>query len=180
MTIYLPLLNKMIKKIKKAGSSRIAPVQEKTESAFDQLINETSLLFNRLKIVADEVHHQGEMSGGLRSVLRSLHKLGPQTVPQMARSRSVSRQHIQMLVNQLIEAGHLEMVSNPAHKRSALIQLTPHGRKEVETMHRREIDLMAQTGFSVTDRELREAAETLRAVRALFESVKWQRLLKKQ
>jgi DNA-binding MarR family transcriptional regulator len=169
----------MTKNIKKAGSTRNAPKALITESAFDQLINETSLLFHRLKIVADEIHHRGEMSGGLRSILRGLHKLGPQTVPQLARSRSVSRQHVQILVNQLIEAGHLEMVSNPAHKRSALIQLTPHGKKEVEAMQRREIELMSQTDFNMKDEELQEAAETLRTVRTLFESVKWQRVVKR-
>lgn len=178
MTIYLPLMNKINKNERKAGSSRHAPDKETTESAFDQLINENALLFHRLKIVADEVHHQGEMSGGLRSILRGLDKLGPQTVPQMARNRSVSRQHIQILVNQLTEAGHLEQIDNPAHKRSPLVQLTPRGKKGVKAMNRREMKLHTQMDFGVTDQKLREAAEILRAVRAMFESAQWQRLLK--
>ncbi|MBL8192014.1 MAG: MarR family transcriptional regulator, partial [Acidobacteria bacterium] len=94
-------------KPKKSASIRKTKLVEPEESAFNQLINETVQLFHRLKIVADEVHQQGEMSGGLRSILRQLNKLGQQTVPQMARDRSVSRQNVQMLVNQLAENGYV-------------------------------------------------------------------------
>jgi hypothetical protein len=41
------------------------------------------------------------MTAGKRGVLKGLDRLGPQTVPQMARARPVSRQHIQTLVNRL-------------------------------------------------------------------------------
>ena len=149
-----------------------------TESAFNVLINETSLFFHRLKIIAEEVHHQGEMSGGLRSLLRSLDNHGEQTVPQMARDRSVTRQHIQPLVNQLAEAGYIEFVENPAHKRSPFVRLTPRGKKTVDAMNRREHKLLSKSGVGVPDKKMREAAETLRDVRAFFESDKWQRLLK--
>ncbi|MEP7337703.1 MAG: MarR family winged helix-turn-helix transcriptional regulator [Acidobacteriota bacterium] len=142
------------------------------------MINETSLFFHRLKIVAEEVHHQGEMSGGLRSLLRSLDKHGDQTVPQMARDRSVTRQHIQPLVNQLAEAGYIEFVENPAHKRSPFVRLTPQGKKTVDTMNRRENKLLSKSGVGVTDKKMREAAETLHNVRAFFEGEEWQRLLK--
>ena len=110
-------------KPKKNASTRKARLVEPEESAFNQLINETVQFFHRLKIVADEVHHQGEMSGGLRGILRRLNKLGEQTVPQMARERSVSRQNVQMLVNQLAEDGYVEFVENPAHKRSPFVRL---------------------------------------------------------
>jgi len=163
------------KKIVPAGKTRDS---DNTESAFNVLINETSLFFHRLKIVADEVHHQGEMSGGLRSLLRSLDKQGAQTVPQMARDRSVSRQNIQTLANQLAEAGLIEFVENPAHKRSPFLRLTPRGKKAVDAMSRREHKLLSKSGVGAPDKKMREAAETLREVRAFFESDEWRRLLK--
>src|SRR5262245_13349428 len=101
------------------------------ESAFNRLIDETVKLYRRLNIAADEVHHQGKMSGGLRSILRGLKKEGPQTVPHMARVRAVSRQHVQMLVNHLIKDGLVELIANPASKRSPLVSLTPQGKKVV-------------------------------------------------
>lgn len=163
---------------RKTASSRKQKETLPAESAFDELVNETALLFHRLRIVADQVHHQGEMTGGLRSILRSLDKQGAQTVPQMARVRSVSRQHVQMLINQLIEAGYVELVSNPAHKRSPLARLTPLGQKAVDAMNHREAKLLAKTDIGVSDKKMIEAAETLRTVRALFESEQWSRLLK--
>jgi DNA-binding MarR family transcriptional regulator len=163
---------------KKPGSSRKAPAQLPAESAFNLLINETALLFHRLRIVADQIHQQGEMSGGLRSILRSLDILGGQTVPQMARSRSVSRQHVQILVNQLVDLGYVETTPNPEHKRSALMRLTPQGKKAVDAMNQHERKLLSKSDLAVSDKELQEAAETLRAVRALFESEQWKKLVK--
>jgi len=163
---------------KKNSPSRKAVETESPESAFNVLINETALLFHRLKIVADEVHHQGEMSGGLRSILRNLDKLGEQTVPQIARDRSVSRQNVQMLVNQLAEDGYVEFVQNPAHKRSAYVRLTARGKKAVETMNRREEKLLSKNGVGVTDAKMLEASVTLREVRSFFEGEQWKRLLK--
>lgn len=150
------------------------------EDGLDELINETVLFFHRLKIVADEVHHQGETSGPLRGLLRSLDKLGAQTVPQMARARAVSRQHVQILVNQLAAAGHIEYVANPAHKRSPFVRLTPRGKKTVDAMNRHEARLLARADIGVSDKKMHEAAETLRIVRAFFESEQWQQLLKTQ
>lgn len=150
------------------------------ESAFDRLVNETALLFHRLRIVADQVHHHGEMTGGLRSILRGLDKQGEQTVPELARARSVSRQHVQTLVNQLVEEGLVEFIANPAHKRSPLARLTPRGRKTVAAMNRGEAKLLGQADLGAPDKKLIEAAETLSAVRAYFESERWKRLLKNQ
>ena len=166
-------------KEKKTASTRKAMQVEAEESAFNQLINETVQLFHRLKIVADEVHQQGVMSGGLRGILRQLNKLSEQTVPQMARDRSVSRQNVQMLVNQLADDGFVEFVENPAHKRSPFVRLTTAGKKAVEAMNRREDKLISKNGVGVSDDRMREAARTLSQVRSFFESDKWKRLLKK-
>lgn len=180
MTNYLSLTHNTMNKEENSASARKAKETESAESAFNSLINETAALFHRLRIVADEVHHQGEMSGGLRSILRSLNKLGEQTVPQMARERAVSRQHVQMLVNQLADAHYIEFVENPAHKRSAFVRLTAQGKKAVEAMNRREEKLLSKSSVGATDKKMREAAETLCQVRSFFESDEWKRLLKNQ
>jgi DNA-binding MarR family transcriptional regulator len=162
---------------KKSGGSKAKRGTPPAESAFNTLINETVLIFHRLRIVAEQVHHHGEMTGGLRGVLRGLDKWGEQTVPQMARARAVSRQNIQTLVNQLVDEGLVELVPNPAHKRSPLARLTPRGKKAVDEMNRQEAKLLSKADLGVTENELLEAAETLRMVRAYFESERWKRLL---
>jgi DNA-binding MarR family transcriptional regulator len=162
----------------KKRASRARRDESPAESPFDSLINETVSLFHRLRVVADQIHHRGEMTGALRSILRSLDKLGEQTVPQMARARAVSRQHVQALVNQLVGERLVEFITNPAHKRSPLARLTTLGKKTVDAMNRNEDKLLGKTDLDVTDKDLRQAAETLRTVRAYFESERWKQLLK--
>ena len=162
----------------KKRASRAKREGSPAESPFDSMINETVSLFHRLRVVADQIHHRGEMTGALRSILRSLDKVGEQTVPQMARARAVSRQHVQALVNQLVMERLVELVANPAHKRSPLARLTPLGKKTVDAMNRDEARLLDKAALDVTDKDLRQAAETLRTVRAYFESERWKRLLK--
>ena len=88
------------------------------DSALESLLGAAVALFHRLQAVADEAYHQGELSAGRRGVLRGLDRHGPQTVPQMARARPVSRQYIQTLVDVLAKEGYVGLIANPAHKRS--------------------------------------------------------------
>lgn len=149
------------------------------QSAFNQLINENALLFFRMKVVAQEVHQQGEMSGGKRSLLRLLNESEAQTVPQISRARNVTRQHTQTLINELAAEGLVEFFDNPGHKRSPFVQLTAQGQRAIAAMERREAKLHTQMTMHVPENELRAAARTLRKVRAEFENEQWRRLLKK-
>lgn len=64
---------------------------------------------------------------GYWSVLRMLKVNGAQTVPQIARYRYVPRQSVQKLANEMLADGVIELVNNPAHKRSKLLRLTSKG-----------------------------------------------------
>jgi DNA-binding MarR family transcriptional regulator len=148
------------------------------DPAFDALVAETIALFHRLRAAAEQVHRQGKLSGARRGVLRGLERLGPQTVPQMARARPVSRQHIQMLVNGLEAEGLVELANNPAHKRSRLVRLTARGRHLVDAMDRRERALLARFPVGMSESRLRGAASVLRFVREALESERWTRLVR--
>ncbi|MDX2032799.1 MAG: MarR family transcriptional regulator [Blastocatellia bacterium] len=148
------------------------------DGAFNELIDETVRLYRRLSHVAEQVHNQGEMSGALRGMLRCLNREGPQTVPQLARSREVSRQHIQMLINRLEEEGYVALVENPAHRRSPLAKLTPRGSAAVEAMNSQEERLLSRADTGVSEAHMAEAAGTLRTIRQFFESDAWNRILK--
>ena len=155
------------------------PVQSSRLGVLESLTAEAVRLFHRLKLVAEEVHHQGETTAGRRGVLRGLYRAGAQTVPQMARARPVSRQHIQTLVNALADDGLLESVKNPAHKRSRLIKLTTKGKDLVEAMNRREARVFNRLTIPISRRRLQDAADVLRMVRSLFERQGWMRWTKK-
>ncbi len=141
------------------------------------VFEETRALFHRLKVVVEQIHKEGQMSGGLRGVLRSLLTDGPQTVPQMARTRPTSRQHIQVLVNRLLEMGLVELVDNPAHKRSRLVSLTPAGKKRIDAMNQREAALLQKFQAGISEKNLYSTARTLKKLRKAFESDEWTVLL---
>jgi DNA-binding MarR family transcriptional regulator len=134
------------------------------------LIGETVSLSRRLQAAVDELHGGEAPSGGRRALLRDLARLGPQTVPQLARSRSVTRQHVQALVNQLAKAGYVELAANPAHRRSRLVDLTQRGRELVSGMNRRESEAFSALRSAARGEELRRAADVLRSLRELLES----------
>jgi DNA-binding MarR family transcriptional regulator len=146
-------------------------------AALTTVFEETRALFHRLKVAVEQIHKEGQMSGGLRGVLRSLHAKGPQTVPQMARSRPTSRQHIQVLVNRLLELGLAELADNPAHKRSPLVRLTPSGKKRIEVMNRHEAALLQKLPVDISEKNLYAAARTMKKLREVFESNGWLELL---
>lgn len=149
-------------------------------SGLGALFDEAVALFHRLKAVAEEVYRKEELSAARRGVLRDLHRNGPQTVPQMARSRPVSRQHIQTLVDSLREQGYVESTPNPAHKRSHLLQLTSAGEDLVRLMARREARLLADLPIPVSPRELTLSRDVLRKVREFFEGSEWQEIVEKE
>jgi DNA-binding MarR family transcriptional regulator len=134
-------------------------------TAYEEIIDETTGLFHLLHAVAAQLHGGGELTAGRRGILRGLDRLGPQTVPQMARARPVSRQYIQLLVNELEADGLVELYENPAHRRSRLVRLTDAGRASLAEMYRREASVYATLDLPVTQAQLREAAATLRCVR---------------
>ena len=112
-----------------------------------------------LGIKEDAVTPSGRGAWGL---MRSLAEGGPQTVPALARQRPVSRQHIQKLADELAEQGLVELVDNPAHRRSKLVQLTRKGARRFALIDARVgalCDALARDG---DEAELRAAARALR------------------
>lgn len=147
------------------------------ESAFEKVLGETVALYHRLKIVAEQIHRQGELTSGKGGVLAGLYHFGPQTVPQMARARPVSRQYIQTLVNELADQGLVELVGNPAHKRSHLVRLTERGEAIVEKMIKRQKTIVSKLRLDIAEKDLLSAASVLSDVRGLFESKRWRKIL---
>jgi len=135
------------------------------KEALDGLLNEVRLLFHRAVQAAESLHAGSPVSLGMRAVLESIQRDGPATVPQVARRRYVTRQHIQSLVNALVDAGFVTVEPNPAHRRSGLVTLTPAGRRAIEGMKRREARLWDETGLDVSADAVEQAARTLARVR---------------
>jgi DNA-binding MarR family transcriptional regulator len=133
--------------------------------ALQNVYIETEALYHQSSAFFEQIHGQGELSMARRNLLVMLLQGNPQTVPQLARARLVSRQYMQRLVNQLAAEGYIEFVENAAHKRSHLVQLTPQGRAHIIAMLQREAKIVAAMVIDMPPEQLRETAQALRAIR---------------
>jgi DNA-binding MarR family transcriptional regulator len=143
----------------------MTPTSPRTR-AFEALTREVRLTFHQLRAAAETLAaNEDGLTAAHRGVLESLQHGGPRTVPALARSRPVSRQHIQTLVNRLLALNLVETQANPAHRRSPLVRLTAAGKKRFDQMQRRERRAVERSKLPVSEARLREAAETLRTLR---------------
>lgn len=122
--------------------------------------------FQRLRAVADALHADLGMTASLRAVLETLHARDAQTVPQIAEAKSVSRQHIQKIVDALLATRHVALRANPDHKRSPLVALTAKGRAAFEAMQAREAALAAALARDQAPAQIAEAIAALERLAA--------------
>ncbi|HEY1749986.1 MAG TPA: MarR family winged helix-turn-helix transcriptional regulator [Caulobacteraceae bacterium] len=120
-------------------------------------VNRIPRLYFLLRAAGDALHADLGITTGMRGVMTSLAATGPRAVPELARERPVSRQHIQTLAKALLAAGLVEARPNPEHRRSPLLSLTDEGRRRLKEMQDCEAALLARTAPSVSPVELAAA-----------------------
>lgn len=119
----------------------------------------------RLRISGEQIGATPPAGAGSFGLLRGLEKGGPQTVPQLARTRDVSRQHVQILANGLVEHGLAEFVDNPAHKRSKLLRITELGERRLAQVTQRIEDAYEDISKGMDPDEIRSAIQVLAELR---------------
>ena len=129
----------------------------------EKIIGEVRHLFQVLKSLADSVHKDAGLTASTRAVMETVAG-GPRTVPDIARSKFVTRQHIQLLVDELARSDLVELRPNPAHQRSPLIALSRKGEALFASVRKREAPLIEQLA---TGLDARKAAATVQALTAL-------------
>lgn len=137
--------------------------------AIEAVLDEVRLLWHAMVQSGERLHGKEPVTLGMRAVLEFLAAHGPSTVPHVARSRRVTRQHIQALVTALLELDLAALGTNPEHRRSALVRLTPEGQKIIERMRRRERRFLDGIDLAENADDLGRAAKTLRSVRTALE-----------
>jgi DNA-binding MarR family transcriptional regulator len=89
----------------------------------------------------------------------------PCSVPQAARRLGVSRQAVQRVANDLVDAALIEFTANPDHRTSPLLALTPAGRTTLERITARADDhLIRPLAQALGQRAVADARQTLRAL----------------
>jgi DNA-binding MarR family transcriptional regulator len=110
----------------------------------------------------------GEFFGAEHAVLDIIARVGNLTVPQIARERSTSRQNIQILVDRLAAQGRIELVTNPAHKRSGLVRLTEKGKRWLSAGEQGQKQTLSDIGSQLSEIEINATASVLRKIHSLL------------
>jgi len=131
-----------------------------------ELLDEVRKLFHLAAQAAGELHAGEPVTVSTRAVLELLQRSGPATVPEIARRRYVTRQHIQTLVNDLLARGLVAAEANPAHRRSPRIALTADGSRTIRRITDRERRFLARLDLPVDPDALDHARDTLATLRA--------------
>ena len=136
-----------------------------------RVLDEARITIHRTVVAVDAIHDGSAVSVPMRAVLEFLRREGNHTVSAIARARSVSRQHIQVLVNELLDHGLVGRIDNPDHRRAPLIALTDRGAAEIDEMHRRErttLEPLLLDRGDITEARLRDAADVLAEIGAVM------------
>lgn len=115
-------------------------------------------LYSLLKAVGEDMHADIGVTASMRAVMVLLAAVGDHTVPELARERGVSRQHIQSVINELLAAGLAATTRNPSHRRSPLLVLTDEGLRRLRTVEAREAAYLTRIAPAVSHLELAAAS----------------------
>ncbi|MFN3363295.1 MAG: hypothetical protein ACK40W_04970 [Allorhizobium sp.] len=105
----------------------------------------------------------------MRAVLEILHAHGSASVPEIAMKLEIKRQYVQLMINETLAEGLTVGRTNPRHKRSTMIALTPKGQSLIEEVVMREKRLVEQLGAEIDASDIETA---LQVVRILLEKLK--------
>ena len=121
-------------------------------------------LFRAMAEVADRYLKAHGLSAADRAVLEFLYPDEALPVPAIASRYQVSRQHVQVTVNTLLQDGFLETRPNPRHKRSPLIALTRIGRDLFEKIRSIESEHVDALFAGIPDDDIETTRITLEAI----------------
>lgn len=144
-------------------TSTLYPFIWKIRRVFQQLRNVSDVMLDDLGINASQ-----------RAVLEVLSAGEKLSVPHMAKRLNVSRQHIQVLANELLAKELVEFSENPAHKRSPLFNISKSGLRLFTSITEREKEFLSvlQVSFSVED--INTSTKTLETLEELLKSKAWE------
>ncbi len=121
-------------------------------------------LFRAMGEAADSYLGDIGLTAADRAVMEFLYPDAALTVPGIARRYQVSRQHVQVTANRLVDQGLVTSVVNPRHKRSSLLQLTQAGREAFADIRRREGALLDEIFRSLDPADIATTRRTLESL----------------
>lgn len=142
------------------------------------LVDECIVLADCLLWVAEHIHGDEGRRSARRGILRGLARYGAQSVPQLARARSVTRQNVQPVVDALVSEGLAVAIVNPRNRRSPLFAVTERGMALAKRFDDNDSRVLAAVARGLSADDLSTTSRTLRLVRERFElKLRWRSAL---
>ena len=123
-------------------------------------------LFRAMASRSNESLSAQNINAADRAVLEFLYAEDALSVPEIASRYEVSRQHVQVTVNRLLEAGLVASTPNPRHRRSPLIRLTAAGKRLFEKILRNDKDIVEALFADISDTQVTTTRKTLQKLYA--------------
>ena len=139
------------------------------ESAYE-IIWLVRRLFRAMGDTADRYLRDDDLSAANRAVMEFLYPEEKLSVPAIAGRYRVSRQHVQVTANQLLDKGLLRAVANPDHKRSPLLCLSALGRETFAEIRRNESTLVNKLFADLNQEDIHVTRRLLNSLLTRIES----------
>jgi DNA-binding MarR family transcriptional regulator len=143
-------------------STGAAQVIDRKAESIAELMLEVAQCFFRIRALGQKTGLITSWGGGAFGFMRSLARLGPLTVPQIAQMRPTSRQRMQRLADELEAEGLVEFIDNPKHQRSKLVRLTRKGDARYRELEARFLAIASTMGVGLGERDIRRTTEIVR------------------
>ncbi len=121
-------------------------------------------LFRAMGQKADQSLEAFGLSAADRAVLEFLYPDKRLSVPEIAERYGVSRQHIQVTVNNLLDKQLLMTRNNPRHKRSPLVVLRKQGQVLFKRILSNDVQIITQLFAEIPEADIRRTRATLEVV----------------
>jgi DNA-binding MarR family transcriptional regulator len=127
-------------------------------------------LFRAMADTADDYLKECGLTAADGAVMEFLYPQEKLSVPAIAGQYRVSRQHVQVTVNQLLGKGIIRAEPNPQHKRSPLLRLSELGREAFAEIRRNESTLIEKLFADLGQDDIDVTRRTLQSLLAQCES----------
>jgi DNA-binding MarR family transcriptional regulator len=129
--------------------------------ALENLVWEVLQTYFVLRSMRVSASFLSERGSGYWDLLSMVKTNPPMTVSDAARARSVSRQYMQKLANQLIAEGMIEMIDNPTHKGARKMQILPRGNQYLKDTRASFNEFLKQNAPGMDPESVSQACKTL-------------------
>ena len=142
---------------------------DKTKALYE-VIESSRAFMNQMNELVDQIHQDYGINSCSRGVMLILRSEGLRTIPQLARDTRRSRQYLQKMITQMQKIGLINLIPNPDHKTSNLIELSEHGKQILVEMLDAESSLINKVDIHIEIEQLKNTSNSLNQLTQTFQN----------